>query len=188
MAKLKPYIDKIPQGAYRLFLEESLAKRLGLLSEQLTSLWANAEIIIENELHTKKTPKNLNIIERALALLLVHPDLSIKFTPPNLSDQDSADILNEVWQFCAQYQPAHFGVTLAHFKDAKFYELLAHLGAHPYVEMIQDIQSEFRDIMLKLEALTQEIHIEYLIAKSRQEILSPSEKTELQNLLKYPKD
>lgn len=182
LSELKPYFDKIPQGAYRLMLEESLARRLGLLGEQLTALWQTGEVP-KSPRYKKPTHKSLDIIERALALLLVYPNLAQKFSAPNLSVHESATLLNEIWQFCTVHQPAHFGAVLAHFQEADFYETLTELATHPYTEMIENPEDEFADIAIKLANLHEELHLESLLSKSRQGELSPDEKSELKNLL-----
>jgi DNA primase len=181
LSELKPYFDKIPQGAYRLMLEESLARRLGLVSEQLTALWQSGEIPTTKKA-VPRVPKSLDMIERALALLLVYPHLAQKFTLPVLTD-DNTTLLSDIWQFCAQQNPAHFGAILAHFQEANFYETLLELGTHPYTEMIQDPIGEFNDIAVKLAALKEASHLEYLLMKSRQGELSVAEKAELRDLL-----
>lgn len=185
LSELKPYFDKIPQGAYRLMLEESLARRLSLLSEQLASLWHSGEVPQVNKTPAR-TPKSLDLLERALALLITYPHLAQKFRPPDLTMQASAALLLEMWQFCAQQQPAHFGAVLAQFQEAEYYQTLMELGTHPYTEMIQDPVSEFSDIVARLATFNEELHLETLLKKSRQGELTTQEKAELKELLARP--
>lgn len=183
LSELKPYFDKIPQGAYRLMLEESLARRLSLLSEQLTSLWQTGEVPDAKAQIKKHSPKSLDIIERALALLLVYPSLAEKFALPNLKPDESATLLAEIWHYCSSEQPPHFGAILAHFADKDYKDTLMALGTHPYTEMIQNPEGEFADITTKLANLNEELRLEHLLSKSRLGDLSSEEKTELKQLL-----
>jgi DNA primase len=184
LSELKPYFDKIPQGAYRILIEESLARRMGLVSEQLASLWHSGEVPeSEAPAPNKRTQKSLDIIERALALLLVNPGLAQKFTKPSLTDDTNTRALNTVWQFCLEHKPAHFGALLGHFEGSDDFELLKDLGTHPYTEMITDTEGEFSDIVSKLAEQSQTMQLEYLLSKSRQGELSIEEKNELKHLL-----
>lgn len=182
LEELRPYLDKIPQGAYRMLMEESLAKRLSLMSEQLNSLWGQTPEQKHNKI---QNIKNLDNFERALALLLAHPHLAQKFPEPNWhANYQQLEVLNEVWQFCKTTQPAHFGVIQANFETTEFKDKLLQLMTHSYTEMIKDPENEFHDILQKLKTKPQENRLEQLMNQARQGELSAEEKAEMMELLK----
>jgi DNA primase len=182
LAELTPYFDKIPQGAYRLLLEESLARRLSLLSEQLTALWTSKKWPTTS--NNKKTNKTLDMIERTIALLLNSPQLAQKFTLPHVPEHhELAALLTNLWQFCLETQPAHFGLILEAFKETSFHEALTLLSTHTYTEMLKDPEGEFSDLLIKLESLQEDVSLEHLLTKSRQGELAEAEKIQLRALL-----
>lgn len=180
LAELKTYFDKIPQGVYLMFLEETLAKRLSVMSEQLNNLWDKKTA---DFMKNKTTPKSLDMSERALALLLAHPRLAQKFTLPQLSEQTTEIVLSQLWQFCREHQPQHLGMILEQFEGYHDDQLLKDLSTHPYTEMIQDPETELSDILEKLKDRAHESRLDYLLKHSQQNELSIDEKTELKNLL-----
>ena len=187
ISSLKSYFEKIPDGSYRMILEETLAKRLGLLAEQLRQLWDNGVLQRqEAKTYASNIPKNLELLERIIALLLAYPTLAQQLRQKKLhyqKDHALFAILVSLKEFILAQEAQHLGMILAHFEHADFYQILVDLGTHPYTEIIKDPENEFKDLLNSLNATEQQDHLEALLAKARMDELQPDEKAQLKQLL-----
>ena len=180
LTDMLPALRKIPHGGFLSLLVDHLAQQLQTSPESLL-----------RDINQQTTPmpqlpvKQLSFSERALAYLIQHPGLAQKVAPPqNPTPQGASEgLLMRVWTFLADNPGLHTGQVLAEWSDETDRTRLGELAQVQLSLDVENLLPELQGIAAKLQVHDQRQALADLIAASKNRVLTPTEKRQLQKLL-----
>lgn len=184
---IKPYLAKIPDCPYKALLISELARLTHIDQHRIEVLLTEKSQVQpslpeQTFLHWQRTPVRI-----ALALLIQNPNLyTTQF--PHLDGSASSEIeyklLALVLDFCSKQSSLHTAILLEYFRESPWFDALSQFAVwdHQVPEPAQG--SELYEILKFLTKKTQELTIQQLIQKSKQQTLSSEERQALQTMLR----
>ncbi len=174
--QFKPYWQALPEGPFKNFVLDSLARRFGLSFEQMQRQLETASV----EEQTSFLEQQLSLEEKAVALLIQNPGLAQ--TLPETMQMERTPVLEKLIRAC-QVQPfKNAGQAIEFFRGQAEFVLLNQLASHPYPSLIENVQEEWAAVLAKLSSNREE-DLNALLEASKQRELSASEKQKLLQLL-----
>lgn len=181
----KPYLIKIPEGAYKQLLIDELARLTRIESHRLSTILT--EHLSEKAPHPVVANITRTPLRVATALLLQHPELYAE-----CSDHVHLDLLNDKNQTVLKQiittVSKHPGINTASlveaWRDTPMFDAINKLAAWSHQVPHDALVKEFLDTMVFLTKQNQDQTIQQLINKSRHQGLTPTEQHTLQDLLK----
>lgn len=177
MLAFKPLHALLPLGPYKTFLLDTLAHRFNFTFEQIMELLEKPE----NTPHEHTMSKGqLNLSQKALALLLQNPDLANQGDHTQLSNLPA---LSDLLTLIQEKTLKTTGQVLEYFRDDPRQEEWSMLAMHAYPSAIQNISQEWLDLIKKLGS-DPEAELAALQSLSTIRDLTPEEKEQLKHLLR----
>ncbi len=183
--KLKPYLNKIPEGPYRQLLLDEIAKLTHLECERLEQLMNNAEDLVKPTTATqriKRTPARL-----AIALILQHPEQYARLAsqiPATRINSKNLHILQQLMQRITACPTIHTASLLESFRDHAVFNALNQLAAWDHQVPQAALQKELSDTLQFLAQQDENKTIDRLIERARQHTLDEPDRKTLQAMLK----
>jgi DNA primase len=180
---VKPFLQKMPEGPYKLLMITELSRLTRLQQNNLEQLIADAnppQFKERNIIH--RTPLRI-----AIALLLQNPEIYpciIDCIEPHLLHAKEHQGLIRLLQLLANNPQANTAILLEAWRKDPHFDSMNQLAAWNHQVPEKERIQEFIDIVLFLQKQNHEQCIRHLIEKSRQQGLTESERITLQNLLK----
>ncbi len=189
VANLAPHLKRIPDGIYRDLLVDELAQisrfsatqlQVRLFGEQSSA----AAVTLEKA--TKSKPGGGNLMRRAVAMLLQHPQLALDLTErQRLAEIERPGIslflsIVELVNQEPHIQPAGL---LERFRDSEHESILAKLRVFDLMIPDEGVKVEFEATVKRIITEHENSRLEQLINKSRQFELTSPERTEWAKLL-----
>jgi DNA primase len=191
-------IDTIPVGAFRDLMITELGKRARIGQENLAQLAKTPLSPSEGNKQANGTIKSIRgsdgrptPMRLAIALLLQHPDL-IQLVPHHWQTLPEAmpgsGILHQVINLIRE-QPTHTTAALLEWwREHPEYNQVSKLAAMPISIPDGGVNAEFEGVLQQLMKLAIDYKIEQLMQKAGGEGLTPSEKQQLQQLIRGMKE
>ena len=177
MLAFKPLHALLPLGPYKTFLLDTLAHRFNFTFGQIMELLEKPE----NTPHEHTMSKGqLNLSQKALALLLQNPDLANQGDHTQLSNLPA---LSDLLTLIQEKTLKTTGQVLEYFRDDPRQEEWSMLAMHAYPSAIQNISQEWLDLIKKLGS-DPEAELAALQSLSTIRDLTPEEKEQLKHLLR----
>ncbi len=180
----RPYMNKIPEGAFRQLLLDELGRKTHIDSDRLANMLAQTE---ENQLpkpnvQIQRTPQRI-----AIALLIQNPSILQKCREqiqPEQLDSNEHFLLKQLMQYISQNPDCNTAKLIENWRNTDFFDSLNKLAAWQHQVPEQEQHKVFIDHILFLEKQNKTSIIQQLIEKSRQSPLSDEEKQQLSAMLK----
>lgn len=179
MLAFKPLYALLPLGPYKTFLLDTLAHRFNFTFEQIIELLEKPDNT-SNEHALTMSEGQLNLSQKALALLLQNPDLANAGDSTQLSNLPA---LSDLLKLIQEKALKTTGQVLEYFRDDPRQEDWSMLAMHSYPSVIQNLSQEWLDLIKKLSS-DPEAELEALQSLSTFRDLTPEEKEQLKHLLK----
>ncbi|OYV54926.1 MAG: DNA primase [Legionella sp. 21-45-4] len=181
--KAKPYLTKLPDGAYRELLLNELSRLSHLELARIEQLLTQDEPThTQSRQHIKRTPLRL-----AIALILQNPELYASLRaelPSSRFNTKNLNVLHLLMQHIETFPNAISATLIETFRDTSFFNALNQLVAWEHQVPTDAIKKELIDTLLFLAQQAENQTIEVLIERARQQSLNASERQQLQNMLK----
>lgn len=197
--KLLPLISEVPDGAYKLLLSESAAKRLQVSVRQIDSQIKsykkfNISSNISSNINSKSSGVNSGIrgyLEKSIVYLLCDYKLALDINIDDLimtnNIKGPGKVLIKLICFLQERFKANTNISIQdvidNFSQEKIKKKLAELALmnHPFGH--EELRKEFFELIDRFKRECQLSGIDDLIAKSRSESLNTEEKEQLKGLL-----
>ena len=169
--RFQPLWQILPGGPFRTFVLDSIARRFGLSAPQM-------EIELDKkteEVFAQSECEPLSLEEKALALLIQNPQLSATATTTHLSHSKT---LSDLITLCQSHALQTCGQLMELMRSNDDFESIHVLAAHPYPNLIENIEAEWRDLLSKIES-SQNTTYDQLLELSRSRELTQEEKEAL---------
>ncbi|QTS83623.1 DNA primase [Coxiella endosymbiont of Amblyomma nuttalli] len=178
------YLDIMPQGIFRQFLLNQVAKRLGTNADQISSLLLSISPSLPY-FSAKKCV--LSTAYRAIAVLLKQPELIIEINP--LPDFDGVqapgvELLLKLITTLKNFPTISIGILLEQWDDEAERQYIAQLAAHQLpIATKEGLLAELKGALSRLQEQKSQDLATALINKLKTHVLTPEEKKRLQKLL-----
>ena len=179
----EPYLDKIPEGPYKVLLLEQLARITHLETTRIEStLKLKPQQTVKSASGIKRTPLRL-----AIALVLQNPQLYSKNfadlpEPDAFIDKEQA-LLRATLSYLLKHPEATTAQLIEAFRETKVFDAVKKLAAWQHLVPVEALESEFIETLNFLSRQHQHHEIEALIQKARANDISDLERQHLQTLL-----
>lgn len=183
------YLDTMPQGIFRQFLLNQIAKRLGTNADQIKSLLLSSSPPSSPSFPIPFPIQNrvLSPAYRAIAALLQQPALITEINP--LPDFDGVqvsgiELLLKLISILKNFPTISIGILLEQWYDEDERRYIAQLAARqlPILDK-EGLLAELKGALSRLQEQKAQGLVEALINKAKTYILTQEEKKRLQNLL-----
>lgn len=179
--RAKPYFNSLPDGPFKIFALDSVAKRFGFTPEQVEQQFSAPLPTLQGS-HTEA--KALNLEEKALALLIQNPLLSQNVASHQIAHAKQLQEMLSLFQTQGFQTMSH---VIEFFREKPEEALVLDLAFHPYSHLIEHTDQEWQDLLSKIEMGQEAQHLSRLLDVSRTRALTPEEKTSLRHLLNASK-
>lgn len=169
--RFQPFWNTFPGGPFRTFVLDSVAHRFGLSAPQM-------EIELDKkteDVFAQSEFEPLSLEEKALALLIQNPKLSATDTTDGLSHVKT---LSDLIALCQSQAIQTCGQLMELMRSSDHFESMHLLAAHPYPNLIENIEAEWRDLLSKI-IQSQNTTYDQLLELSRTRELTQAEKEAL---------
>ena len=183
----KPYLSKMNGGPYKTLLIEELARLTRIESHRIETL------LLEQTQNpsTPPSPTQSETLSRtplhiALALLIQHPDIihqQIRTMTLPIELEDEYIVLSSLLHHLNEYPMNHTATLIEHYRETPWFEALTQLATWAHQVPEHAIASEWIATLQFIHKKSQENQIRHLIDKSKQGILTESERYTLQHML-----
>ncbi len=179
-----PLIERIPGEMLRIYLNNILASKLGIIDpKQIEALLAQPQqkSAVQKMPEVKRTPMRLLI-----ALLLQNPELAqLEYDVSDIAslNEPGLALFDKLTRVCRDNVGITLGQILEYFRDTEDYKPLEILSTWDHLIEEEQISTTYIETYEFLLAQIIERRIEQLIAKDRTENLDSEEKQELFKLL-----
>ena len=179
------YLDAMPQGIFRQFLLNQVAKRLGTHVDQIRSLLLSSTSPSSPSFSTQE--RVLSPAYRAIAALLQKPELITEINP--LPDFDGVqvpgiELLLKLIAILKNFPTLSIGILLGRWDDEAERYHIAQLAAHQLpISAEEGLLAELKGALSRLQEQQAQNLAETLINKAKTHMLTPEEKKRLQKLL-----
>lgn len=182
-----PLINQIPTGSYRYLTLERLSQLVRIPVDQLQALISTSETPSTPQVNFKQ-PKRLSTLSLVIMLLLQHPELI--HTLENITSWQSltlpgGDILAEMLNLIQAQPRMTTALILENWRNSKHFPWLQQLANYPHSVPLAGLAAEFHEGLQQLIRQDREHLIQTLL--QRRANLSPSEREQLQTLIKLNK-
>lgn len=178
----KPLLQKLPDGLFKELMYDELAKRIGKSLDHNPIVPGQPIPNQANSLRLTHSP-----VRMAITMLLHEPKLAQQAAPPaalNNLDLPGIQLLVEILETLRSNPNLNSVSLLERYRGSEYYRYLLQLMSwRPPDSEAFDLTVEFRDVIARLINKALEQRTDELLAKERNEGLSPSERGELRVLL-----
>jgi DNA primase len=171
----KPYLQKIPDGVYKHWFSNELARMTHLTQTLLLGTADQRPVNHQASTHMalKRTPLRI-----AIAIIIQHPDIylpHVALFQPNSFTRQNQVLLKQLLSLILQQPNINTALLLEFFRDTEHFEILNKLAAwNPQVPN-DALTQEWFDTMTFLLRENKEHAIQDLLDKARQQGLSEDE-------------
>lgn len=188
-ATARPYLQQIPEGAYRDMLVDQIYRISGQDMRQLTDRpkpQNRRPEATKSPLQGPSAQPGKSKIARALAFALQNPELAS--IPSNIEflielSIPGAELLHDVLRLIQSRPGMNTGAILEHYHGSRHFNALSGLASWQHLLDDTDIKTEFTALLDDLDKQRRDIHIQELLNKARAERLTPDEQQLLNELL-----
>ncbi len=142
ISAFKPYYEMLPNGPYRTFLLDTIAKRFNFTFEQTQDLLNNPSKKFETPV---LLDTHLSLEQKALALLLQYPQLASQDI--RLGENDN--LLMQLLVLIREKNLTSTGQILEYFREDPNFNAFSKLALYPYPDKF-DFEAEWHDLLKKL--------------------------------------
>lgn len=179
------YLDIMPQGIFRQFLLNKIAKRLGTNADQIRSLLLSSNSPSLSSFPTQK--RVLSPAYRAIVALLQQPELIKKINPlPDLDgiQMPGIKLLLKLIAILKNFPTMSTGILLGQWDDETERRHIAQLAAQQLpISAKEGVLAELKGALSRLQEQKAQNLAEDLINKAKTYVLTQEEKKRLQKLL-----
>lgn len=182
--QIKPHLATIPEGSYRQLLVDDLARLTHIENYRLESFTSEKTTI--KPIEQEPTTISRSPIRLTIALLLQNPELyNDCLTTINIEalDGKGQKILQKLLQQIAQSPTINTAQLIEQWRHTSMFEAINKLASWAHQVPEEALKNEFIDHIIFLQKQNHENKINQLLAKSRKEGLTVSERIQLQELL-----
>lgn len=185
-----PLIEKLPEGIFRQLLVDRLAEKSRVKAEKLSTLLGNMKPGASGSGgHRRRRPtgpaQKPTLMRHAIMLVLQHPQLAPSADLDEIKDLDiaGAPLLSEVIHLAAEIPQCTTGHLIERFRDTEHFGSIQKLAmwADPAAEAEEgkrDLETEFRDVLLRLRRQGIKDRLDNLHARELKD-LSEAERQEI---------
>lgn len=173
--RFQPYFEALPNGPFRIFVLDAIAKRFGLDPEELEYNIKHSEPLVAQ---AEENTLRLSLEDQACALLIQNPGLPL---PASLEALKAAPQLQELASICRAEGFKTAGEVIEFYRNKPESEWVRALAFHPGVQLLEALQEEWQDVIAKLSQNEDE-ELSALQNVSRGRALTPEEKERLRHL------
>lgn len=181
---VKPHMQKIPDGPYKLLLIDELSRLTLIESHRLSLMLDDTSEILHKQ--PQKTISR-SPIRIAIALLIQHPEIyhncKSQLNTIHL-DGEGQEILQKLLSQVAASPEANTAALIEEWRNHDLFDSLGKLAGWDHQVPEEALTNEFIDILQFLQKQNFENKINQYIAKSRKQGLTVSERIELRDMLK----
>jgi DNA primase len=179
------HIKTIPSAIIQQMLVEAVAKNASIDVTTLQKMIAGevSEVQTAAPRHKRRAGK-LTPLRKALVLLVQHPELA-QHCPDHLPNIEETgwQLLHSLLDLLKDKPSLTTGAILEHWRDKPDADIISKLAIYEHIVPEGGLVAEFQDIINYLKQQGIERHIEQLIGKARQQVISAEERAQLQQLL-----
>jgi DNA primase len=201
----RPLVAKVPEGIYRELLVERLAEAIRLPATRLRELWAggggggseagfNGNRRSNDRDSSGSRPSSRSagrggLMRQAVLTLVHHPKVATRLTQPDLDilsslDEPGSDILRELVSDLRENPCANTGQLLERWRDRPEAERLSRLAvAESLMPTEEAAVQEVRNALARMRDEQRRRRLDSLLDREKSAGLSPTERTELQQLM-----
>lgn len=179
-----PLIEKVPGGALRIYLRQTLGNKLGILDDQqLEQLLPKSD----TQHSAPPVPVMKRTTMRLLVALLVQYPWLVRHVPSLAGLQQSGiaglPLFSELVQLCLEHPGLTTGQLLEYYRDKDNATTLETLAVWHHMIVEDEIEMMFIDLLTRMYDEALERRVEQLIVRERTSGLSRDERRELNELL-----
>lgn len=181
--KIQPYLLKMSEGPYKTLIMEELSRRTHIENHRLNQLLSGQ---LESAVDTSKTIHR-SPVRIAIALLIQNPEILQNlpyYIHPDVVTQLQHPLLKELIQLIRHNPDINTGTLIEAFRETEAFPALSKLAAWDHQVPEEALSREFFDTARFIVKQEQEVKIQDLLKKAREEGLSKEERLELQTRLK----
>ncbi len=176
--RVKPMLEKVPDGAFRDLMQQRAAELTGVRGSQsattVQSAWAPAAP------HRRKAGTgNTSLVRKAIGMLVQHPALALAIEPPYrfaILRQPGIELLVELVEHIRANPDLHTGTLLEHWEGREEHGALLKLAAHDFALSPEQWQQQFLHALVHLDSQTVPEQLESLAQAPKQSPLTELEK------------
>ncbi len=184
--KMRPLIEKIPDGAFRDLMRERGAELSGVGSLAAGPAAAPAPPPRQVNRSTRTRIAPTSLVRKAVAMLVQRPSVAETMEPPYrfaVLRQPGIGLLVELIAHIREHPGLHTGTLLEHWQDRDESGALIKLATHEFLLAPDQWQGQFLHALQRLDSQTIDQMIDDLQALKSQRPLSNAETEELRQLL-----
>lgn len=183
--RLKPLIEKIPDGAFRDLMRERAAELSGLRGVPAARPGQVAE---RHRGSGRNSPRAAtpSLVRKTVAMLVQQPSLALSIKPPYrfaILRQPGVKLLVDLVRHVHEHPEIHTGTLLDHWQGLEDHGSLLKLASLDFATAPEQWQTEFVDAAIRLDQQTVEQQIEDLLAAKEARPLTGSETDALRQAL-----
>jgi DNA primase len=177
----KPLLLTLPEGVFKELMYTEIAKRVGTSVKTLASPKKDDSIHRASNLRLKTHSP----VRMAIAILLHEPELVQQMPPADLSalNLPGVALLIDILETLRCNPHLNSASLLERYRDTAHHQHLLQLMTWQPPGKDFDLRGEFQHAILSLNKKAMEQRADMLLRKGRNEILSPNERRELQDIL-----
>lgn len=180
------HIKKIPSEIIQQMLVEAIAKNASIDVTTLQRMVGGetADASDQPRPANKRRSGKLTPLRKALVLLVQYPELA-QHCPAHLPqiEEQGWRLLHKLLALLKDKPLLTTGAIIEHWRDQADAGIVTKLATYSHIVPEGGLVAEFQDIMLHLKQQGIERHIEQLMGKARQQVISAEERAQLQQLL-----
>ncbi|MEO6064834.1 MAG: DNA primase, partial [Lysobacterales bacterium] len=172
--RLKPLLEKIPDGAFRDLMRERSAELTGLRTATPGTAEARRADRIA-PLRGKAPGSTTSLVRKSIAMLIQQPSLALSIEPPYrfaTLRQPGAELLTELILHVRAHPELHTGQLLEHWEGREEHPALVKVASHELAATPETWSVEFLEAIGKLDRQTLDQQIDELLIAQKQRPLT----------------
>ncbi len=175
--RIKPFLERIPDGAFRDLMRERSAELTGLRAQpSLPPSQSPRPSVAQNRGMSRGSPTSL--VRKAIAMLVQQPSLALALEPPHrfaVLRQPGAELLTELIQHVRTHPDLRTGQLLEHWEGHEAHAALLKVASLELTATPETWAVEFLEAIEKLDRQTLDQQIDDLLVAQKQRTLTSEE-------------
>ena len=175
--RVKPLLDRIPDGAFRDLMRERSAELTGVRVKAVSREETSRSTTLA-PVRRKMGGQTTSLVRKAIAMLVQQPSLALTIEPPYrfaILKQPGAELLAELIRHVRASPELHTGQLLEHWEGQEAYPALLKVASLELAATPETWPVEFLEAIEKLDRQTLDQQIDELLAAQKLRPLSADE-------------
>ncbi len=175
--RAKPFLERIPDGAFRDLMRERASELTGLRSKSAVPA-SDIQRASFAPVRRKAGGVTTSLVRKAIAMLVQQPSLALDVAPPYrfaILKQPGAGLLSELIQHVRAHPDLHTGQLLDHWDGRDEHPSLVKVASMQITATPETWSIEFLEALEKLDRQTLDQQINDLLAAQKERELTPEE-------------